>query len=195
MEKTAKTVDVKFKDLRIAVQALNESKLLDKAIKLVGISKDQILTDFMAVMEKVPDDEAGKFPGPKMALDFYNGVLDLQEKAKEEVVPPKPEAEAKPKKEKVGGAAKSAKEKKEKVDKGPGVIASILDIIKSAKPPGITKVEILDALVVAFPDREKEKMAKTVAVQLSGKNGCRMETEKGVTFKVTDGKFAIAKGE
>jgi hypothetical protein len=187
--KMEKTIDVKFKDLRIAVVALNESKLLKDPIKLVGIAKDQILKDFMKAVEAVPDKD-GKFPGPKVALDFYNGVLDLQEAAKKGIAPPKPAAAAK---DKAAGKTKAApKEKKDKALKGPGVIETILTIIK--KGPAKTKEQILDDLVAAFPDRDKEKMAKTVQVQIGGKKETRMEKEKGVKFKITaDGKYSIAK--
>jgi hypothetical protein len=194
----AGTVDVKFKDLRVAVVALNESKLLKKNIALVGITKDQILKDFMAGFDGIPDVD-GKCPAPKAALDFYNSVVDAQEAAKAGTKPPAAEATAgaaapaatKGKGKKSGAAAG---EKKAPVDKGPGVISTILDLITTKGP--ITKEGILSELAAAFPDRDKEKMAKTVQVQIGGKKETRMEKEKGVKFiRSEKGEYSIAKAK
>jgi len=73
----------------------------------------------------------------------------------------------------------------------PGVIASILEFIQKDGP--ITKDEILAALAKRFPDRDTDKMKKTVQVQLNGKDTCRMEKEKGVVFTKKDGNFSIKK--
>lgn len=88
------TIEIRFKDLREAVAALNETDLIKEKIKLVGQKKEDILSQFMDVMEKIPNDAEGKFPGPKVCLDFYNGILDAEEKAEKEnkeatdIVPP-----------------------------------------------------------------------------------------------------------
>jgi hypothetical protein len=71
--------------------------------------------------------------------------------------------------------------------KGPGVISSIFDLVKSSKK-GISKDEILTKLVEMFPDRAKEGMVKTIQVQLPK----RMSTERKVTIiKSEDGKFSL----
>jgi hypothetical protein len=200
-----KIVDYKFKDLREAVVALNEwiaAEAEDMTkIKLIGSTKPDILADFRAAMDAIEDVD-GKFPGPKIALTFYNALIELEEKAEKKEAKGKaekeeaPEKAEKPKKEKAEKVAKPKKEKvakpaKEKEEKGPGVIASILELIRDNGP--ITKKEILENLTELFPDREPDKMAKTVQVQLGGKkHPCRMEADKGVTFEVTeDGKYSL----
>jgi hypothetical protein len=71
--------------------------------------------------------------------------------------------------------------------KGPGVISTIFDLVKSSKK-GITKAELLTKLVELFPDREKAGMEKTINVQLPK----RMSTERKVNIiKSEDGKFSI----
>jgi hypothetical protein len=149
-------IDVKFKDIRVAVVALNESGLLKEKIKLVGISRDQILKDFMAGMDSIPDDpKTEKFPGPKAALDFFNKVTDLQEAVKKGAVPPAAPVAEKPKKEKTGGAAKPVKkEKKEKTVGAASALAeerkqkreAFLKAVISAGKAGITMAEIKKAV-------------------------------------------------
>jgi hypothetical protein len=74
-----------------------------------------------------------------------------------------------------------------KTDKGPGVISTIFDLVKSSKK-GISKEEILSKLTELFPDREKEGMSKTISVQLPA----RMSKERKVKIvKSEDGKFSI----
>lgn len=114
------TVEIKFKDLREAVAALNETNLIVEKIKLVGSPKEVILQQFMDAMVKIPDDAEGKFPGPKVCLDFYNSILDAEEKAAKESET-KPEAETTstetPIEAKENKPVKPPKEKKEKVVK------------------------------------------------------------------------------
>ncbi len=116
-------IEIKFKDLREAVSALNESGLIEEKIKLVGAQKEAILQEFMDKMAKIPDDAEGKFPGPKICLDFYNSILDAEE-TKPEVAETKPDETPSPeggnapaKENKSAGEKKSPKEKKEKVVK------------------------------------------------------------------------------
>ena len=74
--------------------------------------------------------------------------------------------------------------KEQKKEKKIGVIASILEIIQQAKKP-ISKPEILEKLKERFPQRAADSMMKTINVQLGNKNRpCRMERERGITFKV-----------
>lgn len=84
-----------------------------------------------------------------------------------------------------------------KVEKGPGVIATILEAIKSGPQ---TQASIIDKLVFAFPEREVDAMKKTVAAQIGSfkKQPTRMEKEKNVRFEITVDKdgvptYAIAK--
>lgn len=79
---------------------------------------------------------------------------------------------------------KTVKVQKEKVEKTPGVIATILNLIKEGPQ---TQAGILDKLVFAFPEREVEAMKKTVSAQIGGfkKQPTRMEQEKNVQFLIT----------
>lgn len=178
----APAVEVKFKDLREAVVALNESGLVPTKIKLVGAAKEEILKNFMAAVAGIEDVD-GKFPGPKAALTLYNDIVEQEEKAvkaaEKAAEKPKEQKAPKEKKEKKVKFAKEPKLGKE--EKGPGVIASILEFIKEEGP--ITKAAILEKLAERFPERAIDQMKKTVAVQLGG-TPCRMEKERGVSFIV-----------
>jgi hypothetical protein len=80
--------------------------------------------------------------------------------------------------------------KSEKKEKGPGVIASILQVIKDNGP--VARESILDELTELFPDRDPKAMNKTVQAQIGGKKSpTRMEREKGVKFKIKDSKYSI----
>jgi len=257
----AEAVEIKFKDLREAVVALNESGLVKEKIKLVGTDKDTILKAFMKAVGGI-DDVAGKFPGPKVTIEFYNKVIDMEEaqaKAAEKgkaagkaedkggkadqaikateaevgkvyklniegnvveakctkvtpkvarfvdakddeetyelgsddmIVPVAAKADKKAAKPKGDGKTKGAA-KKPAVEKGPGVIATILELITKKGP--ISQEKIVDALVAKFPDREKESMTKTVRAQIGGKKRpLRMETEKKVKFEIDDkGRYSL----
>ncbi len=80
MATKSKAIEFSFKNLREAVVALNDSGLIETKIKLVGDTKETILKNFMDAVGKIPDKE-GKFPGPKVVLDFYNERVDAEEKA------------------------------------------------------------------------------------------------------------------
>lgn len=90
--------------------------------------------------------------------------------------------------------AKKTKKAKKKVvkkapaKKGPGVIASILDIIKNRGP--ITKDGILKRLVKIFPNRPAEHMKATVGCQVPG----RLNREKNAKIKKNDkGEYFVSK--
>lgn len=81
--------------------------------------------------------------------------------------PEKAEKKAKPEK-----APKASKE-----PKGPGVIATIIDFIDSAKGK-FTRDDIHAALVKAFPDRDESSLMATIKTQVPG----RLSKERGYTF-------------
>lgn len=75
--------------------------------------------------------------------------------------------------------------------KGPGVIASILDLIKKNGP--VTRETILDEMTERFPERDPKAMNKTIQAQIGGKKSpTRMEKEKDVEFVIKDGKYSLA---
>ena len=112
-------VDVKFKDLRIAVVALNESGLIKESIRLVGVDRNVINKQFMDAVEGIPDDpETGKFPKvDPVILEYFNKMLDLEEKVA------KGDAEELPAKK----AEKKAPAKKNEYGHRVGSQASLID--------------------------------------------------------------------
>ena len=112
-------VDVKFKDLRIAVVALNESGLIKESIRLVGVDRNVTNKQFMDAVEGIPDDpETGKFPKvDPVILEYFNKMLDLEEKVA------KGDAEELPAKK----AEKKAPAKKNKYGHRVGSQASLID--------------------------------------------------------------------
>jgi hypothetical protein len=69
---------------------------------------------------------------------------------------------------------------------GVGIIATIVSLVESAdKKTGITKEQILDALAVKFPERDKARMGKTVQVQVPA----RITKERFKVIKLPTGGF------
>ncbi len=74
--------------------------------------------------------------------------------------------------------------------KGPGVISSILDIIKEKGPICIENIG--KRLAVKFPDRSPASMLKTVKAQIGGKKRpLRLEAEKKVKFIIENDEFSL----
>jgi len=130
-------VDVKFKDLRIAVVALNESGLIKESIRLVGVDRNVTNKQFMDAVEGIPDDpETGKFPKvDPVILEYFNKMLDLEEKVAkgdaEELPAKKAEKKAPAKKAEKKAPAKKAEKKapakKNKYGHRVGSQASLID--------------------------------------------------------------------
>lgn len=165
MEATATTTKKVISDKSEKAQRLinnaNTKKVMADVKKLQANDKEDDIE--IIVSETKPDEKA-----IKIAFAKVESLKQALSEAKAELV-------------KLTG--KPAKE-----SKGPGVIESILNILKESGKKGITKQEILDKLVVLFPDRAKEGMEKTINVQLP----TRMSKERKVKIeKSEDGKFSI----
>jgi len=105
------------------------------------------------------------------------------------------------KKEQIKEAKETAKKKAEEKEagtgkgkktgpRGVGVIASILEAIKTKGP--IDKKGILDYLVKKFPDRESDSMGKTINAQIGGKKPTkRLEEERKVKLIIKDDKYSV----
>lgn len=105
---------------------------------------------------------------------------DAKAKEKADAKAAKDAEKAKAKAEKEAAKEKSTEQKK------PGVIASILEIIKTAKEP-VTELQITKQLAERFPDKAESSLGNTVKAQIGGKaQPLRMESEKNVTFKVEE---------
>lgn len=164
----SKEVKLEFKDLREAVIAFNESGLLKEKIKLVGVNKEEILKEFMDTVQNMPDDADGKFPGPAKALEFYNSILDAEEKATKEKKAPtveetKPEVEVPETKKETPVPVEGPKPVVNKI-KNSGKKDFISSLIAEGK---YTKKEIVSQTMAEFPEG---KDASIVTIITDGKN-------------------------
>lgn len=67
--------------------------------------------------------------------------------------------------------------------KGPGVVASIIEVLsKATKTKPVTKEALLKQLVKRFPDRTPEAMTRTINCQLPS----RLIKEKGLKIQSND---------
>ena len=90
---------------------------------------------------------------------------------------------------KAGGAKpKAAKAAKVPTERKPGVISTILDILKAAseKAP-VKKEDIVAKLAATFPDRDEDGMRKTVNVQVP----TRLGSDKGVTVQKNENGYWV----
>lgn len=109
-------------------------------------------------------------------------------KGKDKVGKEKPAKTEKPAKEKAEKAEKKEKPaKKEKEVKGPGVIKTIVSTIKDHGP--ITKEQILQKLVEAFPERDADAMKRTINVQIP----TRINKEQDFQIENTDKGWKVVK--
>jgi hypothetical protein len=173
--------EIKFKELAANIKVLNDSGMISEKINAIGKTKGELVDLFVDRVQGIPDDENGNWTGPEEVAAYYMTLLSPETKDKSEA---KAAKTLKPVKDK-------GKKSKEGKAAGPGVIATIFDLIKTKAP--ITIPAIKEALAVQFADRDQAKMAKTVYAQIGGKKRpLRMETEKNVTFEINDkGEFSI----
>jgi len=122
--------------------------------------------------EQEDEEEEVVVDAPKAKKEKAKGK---KEKAKKEEAAPAPKAKGK-RPEKAQGTSGSGK----------GVIATIKDILsKTSKKKQVTKQDILDALVIEFPDRAASSMKSTVNAQVPGR--ISRETDMDIE-KSADGK-------
>ena len=62
--------EINAKELKAVVKELNESGVLPKKIRLVGISIENLVQEFSKAIEELPEDAKV----PQMAADFYNDL-------------------------------------------------------------------------------------------------------------------------
>lgn len=153
-------------------------------------TKAMLEEDLKAVGPDIKPDEVAKLKPETVELLVFLGA-NLPEAPK----PEEKKKEAKADGEKGNADKKPATSKQEgkKKNEEPGVIASILEFIQGSKN-GIDIDGICKKLEDRFPDRNAESMKKTVKAQIGGKKSpTRMEREKKVKFKITNGSYSIAK--
>ena len=73
--------------LRDAIRDLNNSGLIDKPIKMVGVKKEVLIKNFTDAVENVPDEKSTKIPNS--AVNLYNDLFEdeAEEAPKEDEVP------------------------------------------------------------------------------------------------------------
>jgi outer membrane biosynthesis protein TonB len=64
--------EINAKELKAVVKELNESGVLPKKIRLVGISIENLVKEFSKAIEELPEDAKV----PQMAADFYNDLYE-----------------------------------------------------------------------------------------------------------------------
>jgi len=85
---------------------------------------------------------------------------------------------------------KEASKKKDDADRRPGVINSILSIIREQKGKSFTREVVLDRLCELFPDRDRQSMYRTIQVQIPS----RINNERDIHIeKLGDGKYKVKK--
>lgn len=151
------------------------------------------------ISEWMNDEEKAELAKELPVTEAVEATSETEEAPTAEAAPVTEKAPKLSKQEKAAAAAKAKADKaataeKAKADKAavvaepkkPGVIASILDVItKSATP--VNEEQIVTELAVLFPEKERNSMRNTVRAQIGGKTQpVRMETEKKVTFVITE---------
>jgi hypothetical protein len=141
-------------------------------------------------LEKLKEPDVD-IPDKKLA-GLYDDLISTQQNGEEVTIeddgPPKAEA-AQPKAKK---ASADGKAKAEKAGRGPGVIATIMEILTGAserKP--VSKEDILAELQKAFPDRDPQSMMSTINIQVPS----RLRSDKGLNVQKNADGYYVAGGK
>ena len=164
---------VNFNELREAIEALNDSDLLEKKIKIVGVKKKDLIEDFLEAAESIEDDEEGNFAGPEVVAALYNKLVEPEEDAEG----PKATGTMLPDEE--TEAVKGSEGKEEEVPtKGfvakrntPEVRAFISNLILEGK---YDRKGIIKATVAEFPDRTETAIG-TIISDAKNEKYCQLD--------------------
>lgn len=170
------------------------AKLLKALDKDVEIVLDE--SEGEEAQEEAQEEKPAKKPAKKAKkeekVEEEEEEADEQEdeSEEEEEEEAKPAKGSKKKAKKPLPSDKAAKNKKAVEKKGPGVIDHIIGCLKKAteKKPA-SKSDILAYVVDKLPDRDADKMQKTIAVQVPG----RLIAQKGLDVQKNDKGFWIPK--
>jgi hypothetical protein len=139
-------------------------------------------------LEKLKEPDVD-IPDKKLA-GLYDDLIAAQQNGEEVTVeddgPPKAEAV------KVKKASANGKAPEEKAERGPGVIATIMEIVTGAserKP--VSKEDILAELQKAFPDRDPQSMMSTINIQVPS----RLRSDKGLNVQKNADGYYVAGGK
>lgn len=126
------------------------------------------------------DEEEDEEPAPKKTKNKKEKVKKMPAKTKKVTAIKKVVKKVVAKKAVKEVVKKTAAKKNDQ--KKPGVIASIISILKKEGP--ITKEKIVKILTKQFPERDADSMAKTVNVQIPN----RIQNERDIQLKEVEGK-------
>ena len=161
-----------------------------------GVTDEQLLEELKnqagEIYYKHPEHGTDPLQEATFTLLLGNGALiepdapATVETAKEKAAREKAEAKAAKDAEKAvakaskpAGTKKSGKPAGEKPGQGPGVIATLLEIMKaSSKKEPVTKEQMLEKLIAKFPERNADSMKATINVQIPS----RLAKEKNITI-------------
>jgi hypothetical protein len=145
-------------------------------------NEDFTAESLVAFMNEEEKAEIAGVPGTETAAPAVESVKETAAAKKKRLAAEKVAASAA---EGTNSTAKTDETAPPAAPKAPGVIASILNVIKESEAP-VSEAQILAELIKLFPDRESAAMQKTVKAQLGGKaQPLRMESEKDVKFVLT----------
>lgn len=170
METKKVIAEVPFLELKKAIVAINESQILatldqetlkdigvvGNRIKLVAVSRENMLSTFMTAFDMIEDDAEGKCPAPKEALDFYNKIIEIEERIKSEervLTVEAPSGETLPVTKEKPLKVKKEKSEREKKSKG----LSNIDLMKQLVAAKKTDKEISAAFKDRYPADSDEK--------------------------------------
>lgn len=162
-------MEVKRKDVVRAADELNEvlgldpvintsqslstvKNLLLEAADLIVPEEDDVSEKTMQVIQQLRESEQGEQPVTEQEPEEQEAVEEVVEEQEQEAVT-------------VPTDSDTQEQPKSKAE-NPGVIASIVSIIEEAGRTGVSKDEILQELGKRFPDRDPERMKKTVNTQV-----------------------------
>lgn len=171
------------KQLIQVAEELNEVLGLEPAISLDSKPEELKGKISQAIALLTPEDELTEASAKILDEEFPNWdgepepdpVEEEDEVEKPKKAPKPPKAEKKEK----------AKKAPAKEGKGPGVIATIAEMLQNSGEEGISKAAIVEELVKRFPDREEKSLKATVNVQVPA----RISKEKFKVVRLENGNY------
>ncbi len=171
-------IDVKQDASSLEKLILKAADLIEPEDK-ISDSTSELITDLRAWAGDVPKEEETKEAEDTDAEDDEDEAEDTYEDEGEEEEAPPAKSKGKDIGKGKGKSKDTGKAKAQKPEKAPGVIATIISLIEDSGKKGVTKEEILNALVEAFPDKKGESMKNTINVQVPNRiNKERFPLEK-----------------
>lgn len=149
-------------ELRGAVKALNDSKVIEEKLKVAKIKKEDIVKNFTTAIESL--DEEGQENLPKKVIVFYNDLYEDESEESEEKKDKKTKT-TKATTAKASGKGKTVKKTTEKKASKPNERREFITSLLQTKK--YTQTEIIEKTLSKFPQYAKS----TITTELcDGKN-------------------------